>query len=101
MAFWPVCFVMSLFGRGKPDCVVVPLWRAFAGAGCYGCAGMGGKPARPSPSVTAQCVLLAVIFVICFAHAVCVSRGAPGAAKEENPQEPAPQLNATALGQII
>ena len=90
---------MSLFGRGKPDCVVVPLWRAFAGAGCYGCAGMGGKPARPSPSVTAQRVLLPVILFALFALAACATPGGPGAPDQDKPLYPGPQSNVASLSE--
>ncbi|MFZ0238174.1 MAG: hypothetical protein WAL37_12570, partial [Xanthobacteraceae bacterium] len=63
---------MSSFGRGKLDCVIVPPWRVFAGAGCYRCAVMGGKPAKSRPHVLAQFVLLPIAL---FALVGCATPG--------------------------
>ena len=86
---------MSLRGRGKSDGVMVSPWRAFAGAGCYGYAGMGRKPAKPSPSVMAQRLLRPVIL---FALAACATPGGPG---EDKPLYPGPQSNVASLSEVI
>src|SRR6516165_11821904 len=89
---------MSLRSRGKSDGVMVSPWRAFAGAGCYGYAGMGGKPAKPSPSVIPQRLLLPVIL---FALAACATPGGPGASEQDKPLYPGPQSNVASLSEVI
>jgi len=88
---------MSWRGRGKSDGVMVPPSRPFAGAGCYGYAGMG-KPAKPSPSVKAQRLLLPVIL---FALAACATPGGPGASEQDKPLYPGPQSNVASLSEVI
>ena len=59
---------------------------------------MGDKPAKPTPSVTAQRLLLPVIL---FALAACATPGGPGASDQDKPLYPGPQSNVASLSEVI